>query len=390
MDKEYKKSIKSILICGGGTAGHIYPAMAILEFIRERYPYCRLVFVGTKRGMESKFIPELGIDFRTIKAAGLINTDNFFKKIFSYIKFIFYLIAGFFGSISLILELKPDFIIGMGGYVCAPVLAAAVFLRKRFGLHEQNYIPGRLNKKFSKFSKYIFISFEDTASFFKSGSGRIIFSGNPVRKVIRESINAMPDYKYWDFQEGRFTVAAFGGSLGAEKINNVVMDLYDYFRHDNGIQIILICGNRYFTELDKKLKDIHNESDRLLFKLFPYINEMEKIYMIADLIISRAGANTIAEIAIVNIPSILIPFPKAIENHQFYNARYLVKNKKAVMILDKDLNKENLIYEINDLLADNKEKYRLLKETGLRIASMDSARIISETIIEKENYEKQR
>jgi len=389
MGKE-DKTIKSILICGGGTAGHIYPAIAILEFIKEKYPYSRLLFVGTKRGMENKFIPELGIDFRTIKASGLINTNNYFKKVLSYLKFLVFFMAGFFSSLSLLLNFKPDFIIGMGGYVCGPVLAAAIFLGKKFGLHEQNYIPGRLNKIFSRFSRYVFISFEDTAKFFNLRNARVVFSGNPVRKEIRDSIHDSPDYQNWGFKEERFTIVAFGGSLGAEKINAAIMDLYNYFKNDSSMQIILICGNRYYEEAGKKLKNICNESDRLLFCLLPYVSEMDKVYTIADLIISRAGANTIAELAITNIPAILIPFPKAIGNHQFYNARYLVKNKKAVMILDKDLSQENLAGEINNLLVNNKEKYFLIKEAKLKIAGMDSAKIIAETIIEKDSYGKQK
>jgi UDP-N-acetylglucosamine--N-acetylmuramyl-(pentapeptide) pyrophosphoryl-undecaprenol N-acetylglucosamine transferase len=152
------------------------------------------------------------------------------------------------------------------------------------------------------------------------------------------------------------------------------MGLYSYFKNDEQMQIILICGNRYYGEASKKLKIICNESDRLLFRLLPYVNEMDKVYTIADLIISRAGANTVAELAITNIPSILIPFPKAIDNHQFYNAQYLVKNNKAVMILDKNLNKESLAGEINNLLASNKKQYFLLKEAKLKISGMDSAR----------------
>jgi UDP-N-acetylglucosamine--N-acetylmuramyl-(pentapeptide) pyrophosphoryl-undecaprenol N-acetylglucosamine transferase len=383
MSKEDKNYGKNILICGGGTAGHIYPAIAILELIKEKYPYIRLLFIGTKRGMENKFIPELGIDFRTIKASGLISTNNYFKKILSYLKFLIFFIAGFCSSFLLILNFKPDFIIGMGGYVCGPVLASAILLGKKFGLHEQNYIPGRLNKIFSRFSKHIFISFEDTAKFFNSGNDKIIFSGNPVRKEIRNSVCTIPDYRNWNFQEERFTIAAFGGSLGAERINDSVMDLYDYYRDDDHIQIMLICGNRFYEEASKRLQNICNKNDRLLFCLLPYISEMEKVYAMADIVVSRAGANTIAELAITNIPSILIPFPKAIENHQFYNAQYLVKNKKAVMILDKDLNWENLAGEINNLLANNKEKYRSIKETKLKIANMDSAKIIAETIIGK-------
>ena len=372
---------KRIIICGGGTAGHIYPAVAVIEYIKRKYPGCRILFIGTKKGMENSFIPVLGIDFKTIKASGLIATNNPIKKFLSYLKFSYSLIAGFFNSVNMIIRFKPDFILGMGGYVCGPVLLAAVFLNKKYVLHEQNLIPGRLNKVFSKFSTYIFISFEETKKYFDGKLEKIIFSGNPVRESIKNSRYQIHDYKKWGLGNKRFTIVAFGGSLGADKINNAVMDLYDYFRFNNNIQILLICGLRYFEDANKKIADTFKIDDALIFKVFPYINEMNEIYAIADLIISRAGANTIAELIATNIPAILIPYPKAIENHQFYNANFLVKNNKAVMILDKDLNESILIKSIEDLLFNNKEKYNSIKEKRLEFRKLNGEEIVADTIL---------
>jgi UDP-N-acetylglucosamine--N-acetylmuramyl-(pentapeptide) pyrophosphoryl-undecaprenol N-acetylglucosamine transferase len=372
---------KRIIICGGGTAGHIYPAVAVIEYIKRKYPDCKILFIGTKKGMENSFIPALDIDFKTIKASGLVATNNPVKKFSSYIKFSYSLIAGFFSSVKMIIKFKPDSILGMGGYVCGPVLLAAVFLNKKYVLHEQNLIPGRLNRIFSKFSTYIFISFEETKKYFDGKLEKIIFSGNPVRESIKNSRHQIHDYKKWGLGSKRFTIVAFGGSLGADKINNTVIDLYDYFRFNNNIQILLICGLRYFEDTNKKIADTFKISDALIFKIFPYINEMDEVYTIADLIISRAGAITIAELIVTNIPAILIPYPEAIENHQFYNANFLVKNNKAVMILDKDLNESILIKSIEDLLSNNKEKYNSIKEKRLEFRKLNGEEIIAETML---------
>jgi UDP-N-acetylglucosamine--N-acetylmuramyl-(pentapeptide) pyrophosphoryl-undecaprenol N-acetylglucosamine transferase len=372
---------KRILICGGGTAGHIYPAVAVIEYIKRKYPGCRMLFIGTKKGMENSFIPALGIDFKTIKASGLIATNNPIKKISSYFKFLYSLIAGFFNSVNIIIRFKPDFILGMGGYVCGPVLLAAVFLNKKYLLHEQNLIPGRLNKVFSKFSTYIFISFEETKKYFGGKLKKIIFSGNPVRESIKNSRYQIHNYKKWGLDNKRFTIVTFGGSLGAYKINNAVIDSYDHFRLNNNIQILLICGLRYFEDANKKIADVSKISDTLIFKIFPYINEMDEIYAIADLIITRAGAITIAELIATNIPAILIPYPEAIENHQFYNADFLVKNNKAVMILDKDLNGSILIKSIEDLLFNDKEKYNSIKEKKLEFGKLNGEEIVANTIL---------
>jgi len=244
---------KRILICGGGTAGHIYPAVSVIEEILENHKDFDLLYIGTDKGLEKKIIEKLGINFKMVRAAGLIQRGNPAKKLINYIKFIFNLTSGFLSSIKLIKTFDPGIILGMGGYVCAPVLLSAVFLRKRFVLHEQNFIPGRLNKFFSKFCYRIFISFEDTRQFLNINTGKIVFSGNPVRKIIREASNKKPDYAKFGLVGGKFTITAFGGSLGADKINNSFIKLYEKLKDREVVQFLLISGSLYHFKINANL-----------------------------------------------------------------------------------------------------------------------------------------
>jgi len=373
---------KKVLICGGGTGGHLYPALAIIEHIKDDYPLCRLLFIGTERGLEREAVSKFSIDYGTVKSCGLVLKGNVFKKIFNAGKFFYFFVLGFLQSIKIVLTFKPDIIIGMGGYICAPVLSAGIFTGKKIALHEQNYIPGRLNGLFSKFAKYIFISFRDTGRYFKVKKSRVIFTGNPLRKAIRNLKDNKPDFKKWGLEEGRFTIVAFGGSLGAERINNTVVNLYDYFKNNNKIQILLICGKRFYDKLMKEKKDKISGKDKLILKIFPYIKDIDKIYRITDLMISRAGANTISEIIEGNIPSILIPYPYAVADHQFYNARFLARKKKAVLIRDNDLNEKKIIEIMDLLMKDNGKKYKEMERRKVKDSGMNSVKIIVSKLME--------
>ncbi|MCL5772112.1 MAG: undecaprenyldiphospho-muramoylpentapeptide beta-N-acetylglucosaminyltransferase [Actinobacteria bacterium] len=374
---------KRILICGGGTAGHIYPAMSIIEEILDNHKNCNILYVGTEKGMERDIITSLNINFMVIKAAGLIQKGSLFKKIINYFKFIFNLISGFLKSIKILIFFKPDIILGMGGYVCAPVLLSAIFLRKKFALHEQNYIPGRLNKFFSKFCTYFFLSFKETANYLKIPESKIIYSGNPVRKIIREAFSKMKNYKKYGLDDGKFTVTAFGGSLGANKINNTFISLYEIFKDREDMQFLLISGSRFYENLKKENEKINNLKSSL--KIFPYVNEMDEIYNITDLIISRSGANTVAEIAYCNIPAILIPYPFAINNHQYFNATFLEKNGKAIIINDNDLNSSKLAEIIFNLERENKKFYNELKYKKINDNFVNGHKIITKYLVGERN-----
>ncbi|MDD5622104.1 MAG: undecaprenyldiphospho-muramoylpentapeptide beta-N-acetylglucosaminyltransferase [Actinomycetota bacterium] len=373
---------KKILICGGGTGGHLYPAMAIIEYIKDNYPLCELFFIGSDKGLGKELIPAFNINYKNIKSSGLILSGNIFRKFLNIVKFLYWFTSGFFQSLKIVLRFKPDIILGMGGYICAPVLAAGIFNFKKIALHEQNYIPGRLNKLFSRFSKYIFISFEDTARYFKVKKGRVVFTGNPLRKAIRQSGKIKSEFKKWGLEEGRFTVVAFGGSLGAEKINNTVMDLYNHFRNKDEIQILLICGSRFYGKLVGSKNKFFKSRDKLVLNIFPYIHEMQEIYRISDLIISRAGANTVSELIEYNIPSILVPYPDAVANHQFYNAVFLAKRGKAILIEDRDLDSGKIAEVIESLMRDNHKKYKNMKNIEIKDRYINSAQIITSKLME--------
>jgi UDP-N-acetylglucosamine--N-acetylmuramyl-(pentapeptide) pyrophosphoryl-undecaprenol N-acetylglucosamine transferase len=373
-----------IIITAGGTAGHIYPAQAIIEHMKEYMPDIKILYIGTRSGMENRLVPPLGTGFKKIRASGFSASRNPLKKVLIYLRFFFNLAAGLLQSLAILNKYKPDYVLGMGGYVCAPVFIAAILLRKKIAIHEQNVIPGRLNRIFAKYAKYIFLSFDDSRHYFIKGkkylSGRMVISGDPVRKQVREFLKLEPDYTKWGLKSGRFTVTVFGGSLGAEKINESAIELYKIFRQESGLQFLLICGNRFFESYCKKLDGLQTVKDSIIFRIYPYIEEMASIYRISDLIISRAGATTIAELAATGIPAILVPYPQAIENHQYFNAEQLVKNKKAVLISDDKLSGEALSGIITGLLEKTGSKYRLMKDAATGINKLDSAEIIVNTL----------
>jgi UDP-N-acetylglucosamine--N-acetylmuramyl-(pentapeptide) pyrophosphoryl-undecaprenol N-acetylglucosamine transferase len=378
-------NVKKVIVAAGGTAGHIYPAVAIIEYLQEFHKDVGILYLGTKKGMEGRIIRQLGIDFTALSASGFTLSHSYFKRALVYMKFFLNLIAGFFQALAVIIRFKPGFVIGMGGYVCAPAFIAAILWRRPIAIHEQNYIPGRLNKVFARYARYVFLSFEESAAFFKQNDDKIqakyIFTGDPVRKQIRDFNLEGPEYEKWDLQKGRFTITAFGGSLGAEKINNAVFSLYDLFRNDESIQIVLICGKRFYMGLKEKLDLLTKPSDKVIFKILEYVDQMEQIYRITDLVISRSGATTVAEIAIVNIPAVLIPYPQAIENHQYYNAEFLSKNNKAILINDRELSSGILFSTIISLLENEKKKYMEIKNSKLNVRDINSAKIISEKIL---------
>jgi UDP-N-acetylglucosamine--N-acetylmuramyl-(pentapeptide) pyrophosphoryl-undecaprenol N-acetylglucosamine transferase len=351
---------KRIIICGGGTAGHIYPAVAIIEEIIKRNNKVQVLFIGSKKGMEKDIASKLGVKFLSVNSTGLLQKASLCKKIKSYLSFLLNIFIGFFKSVKIIYNFKPNAVLGMGGYSCAPVLLACIFLRKKFYLHEQNYIPGRLNVFFSRFCTKIFISFKETENYFKIKKSKIIFSGNPVRKIIRNAKNNNKKYEKYGLQDKKFTITAFGGSLGADKINNTFLDFYEHFKTKQNYQFILISGRRFFENINSRYteKGLNKHEN---FKIFPYVNEMDEIYNLSDLIISRSGANTVAEILICNIPSILIPYPNAINNHQYYNAKFLEENGKAILINDYELTVDTLIKIINDIVSNNFKIYNELK-----------------------------
>ena len=372
---------KKIIICGGGTAGHIYPAIAIIEQISEQAEDTDIFYIGTEKGMESNLIPPLGIRFFTISSSGLLQKSGKIKKLKNYMFFMANIFSGLLSSLKIIRKIKPDIILGMGGYVCAPVFLACILLRKKFFIHEQNYIPGRLNLIFSRFAEKIFISFKETEKFLSVKKSKIIFTGNPVRRIIREfSLNYKNYYKY-DLKPGIFTITAFGGSLGADRINKSFIGLWNNMKDNEKLQFILISGKRFYDEICSSKISMSMKKYKNL-KIIPYENNMQDIYNISDLIISRSGANTVAEISVCQIPAILIPFPAAINNHQYYNAKFLEDNKRAIILQDSDVDEFVLEKTLKDIISDNFKLYNELKNKKDENIFLNSHKIITDNLME--------
>jgi UDP-N-acetylglucosamine--N-acetylmuramyl-(pentapeptide) pyrophosphoryl-undecaprenol N-acetylglucosamine transferase len=371
---------KNILITGGGTGGHLYPAVAVIDKIGKKYPGTNIFFIGSRKGSGKRLIEAMGIKFYTVRARGLAGGGNPLKKILVYLMFILELIPGFFKSLLILRKNNIQMVLGMGGYICTPVLLASIVSKTRFSLHEQNFIPGRLNRLFSGRARYFFTSFKDTEKYLKPGNGEKIFSGNPVRQSIKKIKELKPDYKKWGLVKGKFTIAAFGGSQGAMRLNEYILELGKLKSPGPGIQVLLITGTRFYDSIMEKLQGMDYKKD-ITIKVFPYIDEIEQIYRMTDLIISRAGANTVFEITAVGIPSILIPYPFAIDDHQTYNARYLEQQGRAILIKEKDLKPGLLEEKIKYLLKDNMKEYKRMRDSEPLITSMDSAGIISEKLM---------
>jgi len=324
-----------VIISGGGTGGHIYPAIAIADRIMEMRPDTEILFVGTEKGMERDLAPKNGYPIRFITVTGLNR-----KKIFKNFKVLMDLRKGLREARRIIKEFKPDIVIGTGGYVCGPVVKAASELGVRTFIHEQNASPGLTNKILEKYVEKVFIGFEEARGCFKN-KNKIVFTGNPVRKEFFSAKRTAARAKL-GVPDGDFMAVSFGGSLGAVKINEVMTEVAATLSGIGGISVFFATGGRYYDGVIEnfKARDISLCGN---IRVLPFLYEMDQYLAACDAVISRAGAITISEILVCGKPAILIPSPNVTGNHQFYNAKALADKGGAILIEEKDLSAENLI-----------------------------------------------
>ncbi|OLS03883.1 undecaprenyldiphospho-muramoylpentapeptide beta-N-acetylglucosaminyltransferase [Tissierella creatinophila] len=361
------------LISGGGTGGHIYPALAILNEIKLNDKDADILYVGTKEGLESKLIPKEGIKFKTIRVKGIprsINKDSFIA--------LRELIYGLKESDKIIKEFKPDIVIGTGGYVCGPVVYKAYRNKIPTLIHEQNAFPGITNKILSRFVDKVAVTFEESIKYFKYPD-RVINTGNPIRREIL-NIDKKEAYKKLDLSPLKPTILCFGGSGGQKSLNTAIKDMIKTIETID-FQLIHITGERFYNEFMEDIKDLNLNSKEI--KILPYLYEMAEALNIADIIVTSAGAITLAEISSMGIPSILIPKAYTAENHQEYNARNFEKKNAAIVILEKELNGENLKKELLNLLnnpAKLKEMAKMSKNLGKTNAAYEIYDIIKKML----------
>lgn len=332
-----------VLVTGGGTGGHIYPALAIARGIKENNPEAEILFVGTAKGMEADIVPREGFPFRTVTVEGLTRRISV-KALTTLLK----TCKGCFEAFRIIRGFKPSVVVGTGGYVCGPVVLIAGLLGVPTLIHEQNAYPGITNKLLARIVKKVAVTFPESRKYFPVKAD-VVLTGLPVRPEIQTAeregaICAL------GLDRDKFTVLTVGGSRGARSINKAMIEVIAQAADRKEIQIIHMTGQLGFDETVSELKaagiDMVNCGN---ITVKPYLYNMDEAMAAADLVICRAGATTIAEITVRGLPAILVPYPYASDNHQEYNARALVENRAALMILDRDLDGRKLWDTVREL-----------------------------------------
>ncbi|HPQ08683.1 MAG TPA: undecaprenyldiphospho-muramoylpentapeptide beta-N-acetylglucosaminyltransferase [Bacteroidia bacterium] len=359
----------NIIISGGGTGGHIYPAVAIANALRELKPDINILFIGANGRMEMEKVPASGFNIKGIDIIGLqrkLTLSNFLIP--------YYIFKSVQQVKKIFQTFKPNAVIGTGGYVSFPVLLTAQLQSIPTYIQEQNAYAGLANKLLAKRTSKIFVAFENLEKFFPKD--KIIVSGNPVRSDIL-NLNSIKDdaLKFFNLKNNQPVVLVLGGSLGARTINNTIAENIEFFIQNN-VQLIWQMGKNYFQQISNELKQ-KLQQHSIFFSDF--ITQMNYAYAASDIIISRAGASTIAELAIVGKPSILIPSPNVTDDHQTKNAMALLQKNACVLINDGDV-KNTLIQNIQTLIK-NKELQQTLSQNIKKFAKPDSAKIIAQTIL---------
>lgn len=331
-----------VVISGGGTGGHIYPALTIADYIKELAPEAEITFVGTKLGLEKEIVPRYGYPLEFITVAGFerhlgLSTFTSAGK----------LVVGLQDASRILRKLKPDLVIGTGGYVCGPVLFKAALKGIPTCIQEQNAMPGVTNKILAKFVRKIFLGYAEGAKYFH-GKAEKIYTGNPVRKEILQDQRAAGLAKF-NLDPAKKTLLAFGGSRGARSINNAMAVVERQLAGRSDVQILHATGALDYETYVQKLGENTFHADNI--KVVPYIHDMPLALSAADLAVSRAGAIGLAELMVKGIPAILIPYPYATANHQEFNARALEAAGAALVILDKELQGEVLLKKIEAMLS---------------------------------------
>lgn len=364
---------KKIIFAGGGTGGHIYPAIAIAQMLKKTFPDSDILFIGTNKGLEKELVKKAGFPLKTIRVRGFSR-----KLSFDTIMSIKELAHGAIDSLNLLKSEKPDIVIGTGGYVAGPVIFFASIMGVASVIHEQNVIPGITNKILSRFADKIFISFPDSEKYFPKEKTFLV--GNPVRKEISRG-NRLSALKKFGLSSEAPVVLCFGGSQGAARINDAICHIIETIKDSTSFQLIHITGKNHYDKIKSILENKGIYTDRLGHIIVrPYIYEMQDAYAVADLVISRAGALSISEFSVCGKPAILIPLPTAANHHQDYNAKFMERNGAAVVIVEDKLSGENLLKTIETIIFD-KNRLHKMSMASKNLAIEDAAEKILAEIL---------
>jgi len=352
------------IISGGGTGGHIYPAIAIANELKSRYPEAEFLFVGAKDKMEMQKVPQAGYAIKGLWIAGIqrkITLDN--------AMFPLKLTSSLLNSFKIIKNFKPDVVIGTGGFASGAVLKVASMLGIPTVIQEQNSYPGITNKLLAKKANKICVAYENLESFFPKD--KMILTGNPVRQDLINEASKSEAVAYFKLDANKKTLLVLGGSLGARRINQLIEKELDFLLSQN-IQIIWQCGKLYLNDYSK-----YNEKDNV--QVVAFIDRMDLVYAAADVVISRSGASSVSELCIVGKPTIFIPSPNVAEDHQTKNAKAISDKNGAILIKETEL--ESQFETIFSDLNSNESKQVELSQNIKKLALPNATKQIADEIM---------
>ncbi|HWS01038.1 MAG TPA: undecaprenyldiphospho-muramoylpentapeptide beta-N-acetylglucosaminyltransferase [Prolixibacteraceae bacterium] len=362
------------IISGGGTGGHIFPALSIAEGLKQRFPDAEILFVGALGKMEMEKVPAAGFPITGLPVAGFHRGE-----IWRNLLFLPKLINSLWKARTVVRNFKPDCVIGVGGYASGPVLKVATRMGIPTLLQEQNSYAGVTNKLLGKKAHKICVAYPDMERFFPKE--KIVFTGNPIRKGLEGIVGKSDEsLKFFGLDPGKPVVLVVGGSLGARSLNNGIRAKLELIR-TSGVQFLWQTGKIYYQDIKAELESSPAENIHVL----EFIQRIDLAFAAADLVISRAGAGTISELCVVGLPSILVPSPNVAEDHQTANARALAGRGAAVLIRDAEVN-EKLVEEALVLVRDRKRLESLsqkIREMGTPDATRDIVEVIVSLLNDK-------
>ena len=341
-----QKEAYRIIMSGGGTGGHIFPAISIADEMRRRYPDSQILFVGAEGRMEMTRVPQCGYQIEGLPIAGMQRSLSLSNLLLP-----FKVIRSLYKAYKIIRRVHPHIVVGTGGYASAPVLFAASMMGIPTLIQEQNGFAGLTNKILSRRAAKICVAYEGLEKVFPAS--RIVFTGNPIRASI---LSPLPErataLKTFDLGAERKTIAVLGGSLGAREVNKAVFSIIREIV-DSGYQVIWQCGKLYFQQYKDSLEELYasHSEYRQYIHLCAFVENMNDLYSSANVIISRSGASTVSELCVIGKPCILIPSPNVAENHQWHNAMALVKRGAAYIEEEGENLGSRIMKDINDILS---------------------------------------
>ena len=350
---------RTILIMAGGTGGHVFPGLAVANYLKTAG--WRVVWLGTQSGMEARLVPQHGIDMKTIDFSGLRG-----KGAMTWVTLPLRLLRAFWQSIKVLREVKPNVVLGMGGYPAFPGGMMASLMNQSLLIHEQNSVPGLTNKVLARIADKVLLGFPDAIK-----NSNATFSGNPVREEISQL--ATPEERFQK-QEGKLKLLVIGGSLGAQVLNTVVPEALKLLPQDRRPSVIHQAGVKHLESLKQNYGEMVEDVE-----LVDFIDDMAACYADCDIVICRAGALTISELAVVGVASILVPYPYAVDDHQTKNAEFLSKNKAAFLLPQNELTARKLEH----ILLDNtREDLLKMARAARMLAKPDATQLVAQTCIE--------